>query len=145
PADLPFIEADPLRIEQVITNLVSNAIKFTPSGGSVTVSAIDLDERVRVSVSDSGIGISEIEQAHIFQRFYQVDSSSTRSYRGAGLGLTICKFIIEYHHGQIWVESKPGEGSTFQFELPKVLPKDEDLVIDFTVPAARRGQTAPGE
>lgn len=138
-ADLPLIEADPLRIEQVVTNLVSNAIKFTPPNGSVTISAIDLGERIRVSVTDTGIGVPETEQEHIFQRFYQVDGSSTRSYRGAGLGLTICKFIIEYHHGQIWIESKPGEGSTFHFELPKCLPKDEDMVIDFTVPAARRG------
>lgn len=136
--DIALVEADPMRIEQVLTNLVSNALKFTPAQGRVTISATDLGDEVRVSVSDTGIGISEQEQSRVFRRFYQVDSGATRSYRGAGLGLTICKFIVEYHHGRIWVESKVGVGSTFHFVLPKRLPKDEDLVIDFTIPAARR-------
>jgi signal transduction histidine kinase len=137
PQDLALVEADTMRIEQVLTNLVSNAIKFTPAEGAITIAAVDLGERVQVSVSDTGIGISEEEQKNVFERFYQVDSSATRSYRGAGLGLTICKFIVEYHHGEIWVESKEGEGSTFYFALPKELPKDEALVIDFTTPARR--------
>jgi signal transduction histidine kinase len=136
--NLDLVEADPMRIEQVLTNLVSNAIKFTPSGGSVSVLAADEGERVRVSVQDTGIGISEEELAKVFQRFYQVDSSATRSYRGAGLGLTICKFIVEYHHGRIWAESQVGKGSTFSFTLPKKLPEDRELVIDFTIPAARQ-------
>jgi signal transduction histidine kinase len=135
---VPLVEADPMRIEQVLTNLVSNAIKFTPAEGSVTIRAEDTGDQVRVSVKDTGIGIPEAEQGKVFERFYQVDSGATRSYRGAGLGLTICKFIVEYHHGRIWVESKPGEGSTFHFALPKLLPRDEALVIDFTIPAERR-------
>lgn len=138
PEAIPLIEADPMRIEQVLTNLVSNAIKFTPAGGSIWIRAEDAGDQVHVAVKDTGIGIAEGEQEKIFQRFYQVDSSVTRAYRGAGLGLTICKFIVEYHHGRIWVESKVNEGSTFHFTLPKVLPKDEALVIDFTVPAEKR-------
>lgn len=139
PKDIALVEADPLRIEQVLTNLVSNAIKFTLPEGSVSILAMDLGEQLRISVQDTGIGIPEEEQAKIFQRFYQVDSSATRSYRGTGLGLTICKFIVEYHHGKIWVESEPGHGSTFHFLLPKRLPTDEAPVIDFTIPAAKRG------
>ncbi|MBN1401561.1 MAG: GAF domain-containing protein [Anaerolineae bacterium] len=138
PEDIALIEADPMRIEQVLTNLISNAIKFTPEKGSVTVMAEDLGDQVQVSVRDTGIGIPKEEQPQIFQRFYQVDSSATRSYRGAGLGLTICKFIIEYHHGTIWVESELGEGSTFSFVLPKELPQDQELVIDFTTPVRRQ-------
>lgn len=138
PETIPLIEADPMRIEQVLTNLASNAIKFTPAEGSIQIFAEDVGDQVRVSVKDTGIGISEEEQGKIFQRFYQVDSSVTRAYRGAGLGLTICKFIVEYHHGRIWVESKMNEGSTFHFALPKLLPKDEALVIDFTIPAEKR-------
>jgi len=139
PEEIALIEADPMRIEQVLTNLISNAIKFTPANGAVSVLARDIGEQVQISVQDTGIGIPEAEQAKVFQRFYQVDSSATRSYRGTGLGLTICKFIVEYHHGRIWVESQEGQGSTFHFVLPKQLPKDEALVIDFTIPATRRG------
>ncbi|MBC7235780.1 MAG: GAF domain-containing protein [Chloroflexi bacterium] len=138
PATLPIIEADPMRIEQVLTNLISNAIKFTPAGGSITVSGEDLGDQVRMWVRDTGIGIPKEEQGRIFQRFYQVDGGATRSYTGTGLGLTISKFIIEYHHGRIWVESEEGKGSTFYFVLPKKLPQDENLVIDFTTPARRR-------
>jgi signal transduction histidine kinase len=127
-----------MRIGQVLTNLVSNAIKFTPAEGTVSLNAQSLDEQVQVSVRDTGIGIPKEEQDKVFERFYQVDSSATRSYRGAGLGLTICKFIVEYHHGRIWVESEVGKGSAFHFVLPTHLPQDEALVIDFTVPAARR-------
>jgi signal transduction histidine kinase len=138
PEAIDLIEADPIRIEQVLTNLVSNAIKFTDANGSVTISAVDQGDEIAVAVADTGIGIPADEQPHIFQRFYQVDSSATRSYRGAGLGLTICKFIVEYHHGRIWVESELGKGSTFRFVLPKKLPQDQNLVIDFTTPVTQR-------
>ena len=134
PDAIALVEADPMRIEQVLTNLISNAVKFTPEGGSITISARDEGAMIRVSVKDTGIGISEENQANIFERFYQVDGSATRSYRGAGLGLTICKFIVEYHHGQIGVDSVVGQGSTFHFTLPKELPQDDSLVIDFTRP-----------
>jgi signal transduction histidine kinase len=137
PDSLPNIEADPMRIEQVLTNLVSNACKFTPAGGSVTIDGQDLGSQVRIEVSDTGIGIPEEEQERIFQRFYQVEGGVTRSYTGTGLGLTISKFIIEHHYGRIGVESEEGKGSTFFFVLPVKLPHDEDLVIDFTRPTRR--------
>jgi len=138
PEDIPLVEADMMRISQVLTNLVSNAIKFTPAGGRVSVYAQARDEHVQVSVQDTGIGIPQEALEKVFERFYQVDDSATRPYRGTGLGLTICKFIVEYHHGKIWAESSVGVGSTFHFVLPTRLPQDEDLIIDFTVPAARR-------
>jgi len=138
PSDFSLIEADRMRITQVITNLAHNAIKFTPKGGSVTVGAVDLGEQIRVSVSDTGIGIPIDEQEKIFDRFYQVDSTTTRPYRGTGLGLTICKHIVEYHQGRIWAEGEEGKGSTFFFILPKKLEAAEVLAIDFTTLPPRR-------
>jgi len=130
--NFPAIEADRTRIEQVLTNLVDNAIKFTPALGTVTISASDLGAEARVAVSDTGIGISSTELEKVFDRFYQVDSGSTRHYRGAGLGLTICKHIIEYHRGRIWAESQVGKGSTFAFTLPKHLSVETTpLLLDF--------------
>jgi len=130
--DVPNIEADLTRIEQVLTNLVDNAIKFTPPSGIVTMSATDLGDKVQVAVSDTGIGIPSTELERIFDRFYQVDSGSTRHYRGTGLGLTICKHIIEHHRGKIWVESEEGKGSTFFFVLPKrIVAEEEELLLDF--------------
>jgi two-component system phosphate regulon sensor histidine kinase PhoR len=83
-------------------------------------------------VSDTGIGIPADALQRVFDRFYQVDSSPTRHYRGTGLGLTISKHIIEYHHGRIWAESTEGEGSTFTFVLPKQIAAEEDqLLLDF--------------
>ncbi|MBC7262797.1 MAG: GAF domain-containing protein [Chloroflexi bacterium] len=131
-ADFTVIEADAARVEQVITNLVDNAIKFTPSGGRVVISAEDRGNHVQVSVSDTGIGIPPEEQERIFDRFYQVEKGPTRSYRGTGLGLTICKHIVEHHHGRIWVESREGEGSVFHFTLPKRMPDQEELLLDFS-------------
>ncbi len=122
-----------MRMEQVLTNLVENALKFTPKGGKVLIDGRDEGEKVRVWVSDTGIGIPESEQERIFDRFYQVDTSERRAYRGAGLGLTICKYIVERHHGRIWVRSTPGRGSTFYIELPKRLPPIREP-LDFYTP-----------
>jgi len=134
-ADIPTIEADRLRMEQVLTNLVDNAIKFTPASGLVTISATDLGPEIQVAVTDSGIGIPAGELERIFDRFYQVDSGSTRPYRGTGLGLTICKHIVEHHQGRIWAESPAAgqdKGSTFYFVLPKhIVFKEEELLLDF--------------
>jgi PAS domain S-box-containing protein len=134
-ADIPTIEADRLRMEQVLTNLVDNAIKFTPASGVVTISATDLGPEIQVAVTDSGIGIPAGELERIFDRFYQVDSGSTRPYRGTGLGLTICKHIVEHHQGRIWAESPAAgqdKGSTFYFVLPKhIVFKEEELLLDF--------------
>ncbi len=132
PDDFPDVEGDYMRLEQVLTNLVENAIKFTPSGGWVIVDGEDLGERVRIWVQDTGIGIPESEQERIFDRFYQVDASERRAYRGAGLGLTICKHIVLRHHGRIWVESTPGKGSTFYVELPKKQPSIPETIDFYT-------------
>ncbi len=132
PGDMGLISADEARIEQVVTNLLSNAIKFTPQG-SVTISAVDLGDEVQVTVADTGIGIPAGQLERIFQRFYQVDGTVTRSYRGAGLGLTICKHIVEYHGGRIWVESTEGQGSAFHFVLPKSQHDPDAPPISFSV------------
>ncbi len=132
PDDFPDIQGDYMRMEQVITNLVENAIKFTPSGGRVTIDGRDLEDRVQLWVQDTGIGIPESERDRIFDRFYQVDASERRAYRGAGLGLTICKHIVERHGGRIWVESEVGKGSTFYIELPKRLPATDEGLDFYT-------------
>ncbi len=115
--NLPTLRADPLRLRQVLDNLISNAIKFSPQGSAVTVRARRKEDHVLVSVEDSGIGISPEQTERIFDVFYQADSSPARQYEGTGLGLAICRKIIEYHGGRIWVKSEPGEGSTFHFTL----------------------------
>jgi signal transduction histidine kinase len=117
--DLPPAHADRDRINQVLDNLISNAIKFSPQGGTITVQIEDAGAMLQISVSDTGIGISEDQVGRIFERFYQVDGSATRKFGGAGLGLTIVKRIVEAHGGRIWVKSQTGQGSTFFFTLPK--------------------------
>src|SRR3990172_10651435 len=108
---------DDRRITQVLLNLVGNAIKFTEAG-EVRVSVASADGQFRVSVSDTGPGISAADQQRIFEEFYQGDSSSTRAKGGTGLGLAIARRIVELHGGRIWVESTRGKGSTFTFTLP---------------------------
>ncbi|MEB2286962.1 MAG: GAF domain-containing protein [Anaerolineae bacterium] len=119
--NLPRIQADPERLYQVVMNLLSNAIKFTHEGG-VTITTAQTEclghRFVQTTVTDTGIGISQSDQAIIFDEFRQVDGSSTRSYAGTGLGLAICKKLVEMMGGTIWVRSALGEGSTFAFTLP---------------------------
>jgi len=136
PDDLPEIDGDRVRIEQVLTNLVENAIKFTAPGGQIRISGGELGDRVRLTVADTGIGIPPDEQERVFDRFYQVDGSERRAYRGAGLGLSICKHLVERHNGHIWVESDglAGHGSRFHVELPIELRPAEAPTIDFTTP-----------
>jgi len=132
PDDIATIMADPWRLEQVVTNLVDNAIKFTPAGGRVIVMAEDIGDYIRVMVSDTGIGIPHEQQERIFDRFYQVDSGANRQYKGTGLGLTICRHIVEHHRGRIWVESEPGRGATFYFTVYKHLEEEDIGSLDFT-------------
>ncbi len=117
PPDLPVGKGDERRINQVLLNLVGNAIKFTDVG-EVSVQVSVSDDTFQVSVSDTGVGISEADQQTIFEEFHQIDSSHTRQTGGTGLGLAISKRIIEMHGGRLWVESSLGKGSTFSFTLP---------------------------
>jgi len=119
PVELPRVLMDPRRIRQVLTNLIGNAIKYS-SGGQITIACEVEPEVVVVSVSDQGEGIPPQYLDKIFERFFQVDGSSTRRVSGSGLGLAISRSIIEAHDGKIWAESTPGQGSTFRFTLPRV-------------------------
>jgi signal transduction histidine kinase len=115
---LPLADADPIRVEQVIANLVDNAIKYSPRGGAVSVRiGTDNDDMLTITVADHGMGIPYEHLEHLFERFYRVESGG-RSVRGVGLGLYICRSLVESHGGRIWVDSQPGLGSTFAFTLP---------------------------
>ena len=121
PLDLPFIRADQSRLEQVLVNLIHNAIKFTPASGVITVRACQGENgqnsaAVRFSVQDTGIGIPAADLPRIFERFYKTDRS--RSSGGTGLGLAIARHLVEAHGGKIWAESQEGKGSTFSFDIP---------------------------
>jgi PAS domain S-box-containing protein len=120
-ADRQPMEADPDRILQVLTNLLSNAIKFSPQGAEVTVGVVREGPEVVFRVRDQGRGIPADRLESIFERFQQVDSSDARDKGGTGLGLAICRSIVQQHGGRIWVESEPGQGSTFTFTLPGAL------------------------
>jgi signal transduction histidine kinase/DNA-binding response OmpR family regulator len=115
--DLPTITGDQDRLIQVVINLISNAVKFTDEG-SITCSVHRKGDELVMSVADSGIGIAPADQPKVFEKFKQVGDTLTDKPKGTGLGLPICKEIVEYHGGQIWVESVPGKGSTFSFTLP---------------------------
>ncbi|WP_322800712.1 sensor histidine kinase [Thermoflexus sp.] len=120
PAELPPILADPTRIRQVLMNLLTNAVRYTPSGGQIVVRAQDLGDGVRVSVRDTGIGIAPEDLPHVFDRFYRAERSRSRADGGSGLGLAIARHLIEAHGGRIGVESTPGEGTCFFFTLPRL-------------------------
>lgn len=121
-SDLPaaplVATVDAKRIEQVLRNLLDNAIKYSPDGGTITLQAQQGDAHILVTVSDEGIGIPIGEWDKIFERFHRVENEITRRLRGAGLGLAVCRGIVEAHGGRIWAESQPGVGSTFCFTLP---------------------------
>ena len=113
-----MVQGDPLRLAQVFDNLLGNAIKFTGRGGRIDLSVQGRGGSARVEVCDTGVGISPENAARIFDRFYQVDGTVTRRRGGIGLGLAICKLIVEVHGGIIGVDSQLGSGSCFFFSLP---------------------------
>jgi signal transduction histidine kinase/transcriptional regulator with GAF, ATPase, and Fis domain len=115
---LPLIMANATRIRQVIHNLVDNAIKYTLDQGQTTIKAFPQDKEVRIQVSDTGLGISAADQPHVFEKFHRVKGEYAAAVKGTGLGLAITKSIVEKHNGRIWLESTPGEGSTFTVALP---------------------------
>lgn len=114
-----LMEGDPPRLKQIIINLVSNSLTYTPAGGSVFVIVEEQDKHIKFMVKDTGIGIKESEIPRIFERFYRVDKARSRNSGGTGLGLAIVKHLVEAHQGTIDVQSKPGEGSQFTILFPK--------------------------
>jgi signal transduction histidine kinase len=118
PPDLPPIRVDVDRIGQVFDNLVGNAIKFSPTDGKISISAERNENYIKFSVQDHGVGIPADKVEKVFERFYQVDGSTTRRYGGTGLGLAIVKQIVEAHGGQVTVESEANKSTTFSFFLP---------------------------
>jgi signal transduction histidine kinase len=115
---LPTVQADRGLVIQVLLNLVSNAYRYTPAGGRITVSVFGSDDAIQVDVTDTGIGIPEDEQVTVFERFYRADHPVVRERTGTGLGLPIAKSLVEMHRGKLWVQSQVDQGSTFSFTLP---------------------------
>jgi len=115
---LPLLPLDEQRMVQVISNLLGNALKYTPPGGSVFVKVSEVADALEFSVRDTGCGIPRAEQEHIFDRLYQVKTGDAAT-GGIGLGLYLCRELVQLHGGRIWVESQPGKGSTFRFVIPK--------------------------
>jgi signal transduction histidine kinase len=128
PDNIPELLMDSGRIGQVITNLIENAMKATPAGGRIAVSADVLEHEVQVHVADTGVGIPPDQQQKIFSRFYRLENTSSKHGVHLGLGLSICQQIVEGHNGRIWVDSEVGKGSTFSFTIPLV--RREQLISE---------------
>jgi PAS domain S-box-containing protein len=122
---LYYVHVDPDRLREVITNLFDNAVKYTPSG-KITLGLTSNNDVVQLFVHDTGPGIAPEDIPHLFQKFYRVDNSATRTIGGTGLGLFICKKIIELYNGRIWAESVVGKGSTFYINLPRLSTQQAD-------------------
>ena len=118
PEDIPPVEIDDIRIGEVLTNLIENAVKFSDDNTNIYIQAQNGGKEVCVSVADEGIGIPPELHQKIFERFFQGDGRKAGRRKGTGLGLAICQGIIEAHGGKIWVESQPGKGAKFSFSLP---------------------------
>jgi signal transduction histidine kinase len=142
PAGFPRIFADPDRLRQVLSNLVSNAVKYSPSGGSIVVRARERGtQHIVIEVVDHGLGIPPDQIGKLFQKFARVRSEDHLRVSGTGLGLYICRLIVEGHGGQIWVESDPGRGSTFGMSLPI----DARLAQRPLLPAEKEEVPSPAE
>ena len=118
PEGLPPVRGDANRLQQVLQNLLDNAVQYTPPGGKIAVGAAHSGDQVVITVADTGIGIPQAEQSRIFERFYRVDAARSREVGGTGLGLSIARHIVEVHGGRLWVDSTVGEGSQFHFSIP---------------------------
>ena len=119
PDGVSDVHADKMRLKQVLTNLINNAIKFTPDNGKIVIKADNADEMVKISIIDNGIGIKSEDLERIFDNFVQVDQSNTRAFGGTGLGLTIVRDLMKHMGGSIEVESEYGKGSIFSVLMPQ--------------------------
>jgi two-component system, OmpR family, sensor histidine kinase VicK len=119
PANAPALAADPDKVRQVLSNLVENAVKYSPEGGTVTVSLVQHGDRLRFTVEDDGLGVPPEEQRRIFEKFYRLDPQLSRGVGGTGLGLYISRELVARMAGRIWVESDGRRGSRFVVELPR--------------------------
>ncbi len=140
PNDFPAVHADYERTRQVLENLVSNAVKYSPDGGVIRIAGRADGDHAIVSVSDQGIGIAPEEQGKLFRRFYRADNRLRRETQGAGLGLFLARAIVEAQGGRIWVESQPGRGSRFSFTLPLATPR----LVDFEQGTTEAAEGAAG-
>ncbi len=129
PENMPTVWADRERIEEVLLNLLDNAVKYSPNAKLIRIEGQVTDESVCISVGDKGMGIPLREQGRIFERFQRVDNKASRTTQGAGLGLYICRAILDAHGGRIWVESELGKGSTFTFSLPRMEQAQLPIVV----------------
>jgi PAS domain S-box-containing protein len=124
--ELPTIVADTDKVDQILTNLASNAIKYSPNGGTITVTGRKSNGAIRMAIIDQGMGIPKEHLDKVFDRFHRIDNRDTRKVGGTGIGLYLVKHLVEAHGGKIWVESEVGKGSSFIFELPKCPPQFEN-------------------
>jgi PAS domain S-box-containing protein len=146
-APLFYVAASTERLREVVMNLMDNAIKFTAEGG-IRVTLEGNDKEVTVGISDTGLGIAAEDMPHLFQKFYRIDSSATRTIGGTGLGLYLCRRLIELFNGRIWVDSKVGQGSTFHFTLPRLSQNEVERMQQAAAsPADSQGGSpaAPGD
>jgi len=125
PSEFPIVDADPHRVEQVLRNLMDNAIKYSPEGGLVVIRGEARQDEIVISVADQGVGIAPEHLNRLFEKFFRVESGLGRHVVGSGLGLPIARTIVESHGGRIWAESQVGEGSTLHFTLPLKGPSQE--------------------
>ena len=139
PAAVPPVRGEEERLGQVLVNLLHNAVKFSPNGGTVSVRVTVADAEIVTAVEDHGIGIPRASLPRIFERFYKVDRARVRSGGGTGLGLSIARHVVEQHGGRIWVESREGRGSTFSFAIPRA----PGTAVEAAGPSAAIESTAP--
>ena len=128
--DMPTIVADIDKVDQILTNLMNNAVKYSPQGGKIEITGKKVDGGIQIGISDEGIGIPKEHLAKIFDRFHRIDNRDTRKAGGTGIGLYIVKNLVEAHGGRVWAESEVGKGSKFIFELPKCPPQFEQELAE---------------